>query len=72
MKYKFWIKRLLKTLSPQKYTYKGNHYIVEHVAEMKDPDSREWIPCVIYVQVENKERYVREAEEFCKLFKPVK
>ena len=55
----------------QKFTYKGKHYFIEEFAEMKDSTSREWLPCVIYVQIENGEKYIREEEEFWKLFRPV-
>lgn len=54
------------------YSYKGKEYFIESVGEMKNPCTREWESCVIYIQYETGLRFVREAKEFYKLFKKVK
>lgn len=53
------------------YEYKGNKYLVTDVAEMKNPQTREWQMCIIYTS-SNGRVFVREKEEFLRLFKEVK
>lgn len=51
------------------FQYKDKTYKIDKFAEMKHPTTREWVDCVVYTQKENGETYVREREEFYKLFK---
>ncbi len=52
------------------YTYKEKEYmILKSGITMKDPHTRKWLPCVVYEQVESGMVFVREEEEFFKLFK---
>ena len=51
------------------YTYKGKHYQVLSFGEMKNPHTRLWEDCVIYIQLENRKTYVRNKEEFFEKFK---
>lgn len=53
------------------YKYKGKKYLIENEAEMKNPETREWQSCTIYIQLETGLRFVRKTEEFRKLFKEV-
>jgi hypothetical protein len=54
-----------------KYTYKGNEYIIENISAFKHPDSREWVDCVIYISLTDWKRWVREKTEFYRLFTKV-
>lgn len=51
------------------YKYKGKHYQVLSFGEMKNPHTRLWEDCVIYIQLENRKTYVRNREEFFEKFK---
>lgn len=53
-----------------RYEYKGNKYLVKDVAEMKNPQTKEWQMCIIY-ESDNGRVFVREKEEFLRLFKEV-
>ena len=53
------------------YTYKGKHYQVLSFGEMKNPQTRVWEECVVYIQLENRNTYVRNKEEFFEKFKEV-
>lgn len=50
------------------WTYKGNTYRIEQVALMKDPNTRQWISCIIYRRRFRKacddSSYVRESNDF--------
>ena len=50
------------------YKYKGKHYQVLSFGEMKNPYTRNWEDCVIYIQLENRKTYVRNKEEFFNKF----
>jgi hypothetical protein len=52
-----------------KYTYKSKDYYIVEEAEMKNPQTREWEECIIYISLESGRRYVRNKVEFYKLFK---
>lgn len=56
--------------SNRKYEYKGNIYALVDVAEMKNPQTREWQICYIYLSKDGR-MFVREKEEFLRLFKEV-
>ena len=51
------------------YTYKGKHYQFLIYGEMKNPYTRNWEECVVYIQLENRNTYVRNREEFFEKFK---
>ena len=51
------------------YEFKNRHYQVLSYGEMKNPHTRLWEDCVIYVQLENRKTYVRNREEFFEKFK---
>ena len=51
------------------YTYKGKHYQILSFGEMKNPQTRDWEKCVVYIQLENRNTYVRNKEEFFNKFK---
>ena len=51
------------------YAYKGKHYQIINYGEMKNPQTRVWEECVIYIQLENRNTYVRNREEFFNKFK---
>lgn len=51
------------------YTYKGKHYQILSYGEMKNPHTRDWEKCVVYIQLENRNTYVRNREEFFNKFK---
>lgn len=51
------------------YTYKGKYYQIISYGEMKNPHTRNWEKCVIYIQLENRNTYVRNKEEFFNKFK---
>ena len=53
------------------YTYKGKHYQILSFGEMKNPQTRVWEECVIYIQLENRNTYVRDKEEFFEKFKEI-
>ena len=53
------------------YKYKGKHYQVLSFGEMKNPHTRLWEDCIIYIQLENRKTYVRNKEEFFEYFKEV-
>ena len=55
-----------------KYTYKNKEYYLESVGELKDPTTRNWIPCTTYIQIETGLRFTRETTEFRNLFELVK
>jgi hypothetical protein len=62
----FWQKTM-----KQKFIYKNKKYYLESVAEMKNPTTRDWISCTIYIQEDTGLRFVRETKEFRELFKEV-
>ena len=51
------------------YKFKDRSYQVLGYGEMKNPHTRLWEDCVIYVQLENRKTYVRNREEFFEKFK---
>jgi len=51
------------------YQYKSKRYYIIEEAEMKNPQTREWEECIVYLSLENGKKYVRNKEEFYKLFK---
>lgn len=51
------------------YTYKGKQYQVLIYGEMKNPYTRNWEECIVYIQLENRKTYVRNKEEFFEKFK---
>ena len=51
------------------YKFKDRSYQVVSYGEMKNPHTRLWEDCVIYVQLENRKTYVRNKEEFFEKFK---
>jgi|688.fasta_scaffold2766162_2 hypothetical protein len=53
------------------YEYKTKRYYKSGEAEMKNPHTRKWEKCVIYVSVENDIVYIRNKEEFDLKFKLV-
>jgi hypothetical protein len=83
MREEIWDKELLEELKnfsvsypltekKKVYEYKGNQYTLKGIAEMKNPETRKWQRCHIYKSVDSGIEYVRESEEFLKLFKEVK
>lgn len=54
----------------QKYTYKENTYTFNNYCHFKHPETREWITAVNYSD-KGGNQYIRESEEFFKLFKEV-
>ena len=58
-------------MKTQVYKYKDKEYFIENVGEMKNPHTREWQSCTIYIQLETGLRFVRETKEFRELFKEV-
>lgn len=53
------------------WEYKGKKYYIEGIAEFKCLTTRKWLPCYIYVAVENGKRYCREKEDFNEKFKAI-
>lgn len=57
------------------YTYKNNNYLIIDSLKMKHPVTREWIDAILYTSSvdhdEPTEMFVREKEEFFKLFKRI-
>lgn len=55
------------------YKYKDKHYIIrkQYYKALKHPTTREWVDFVEYKQIENKQTYYREAEEFFDLFEEI-
>lgn len=53
------------------WKYKGKEYYIESMATLKDPTTRKWVGCFIYISVETGHRYVREQGDFNKKFKAV-
>ena len=51
------------------YGFKNRHYQVLSFGEMKNPHTRLWEDCVIYIQLENRKTYVRNKGEFFEKFK---
>ena len=51
------------------YRFKDRSYQVVSYGEMKNPYTRLWEDCVIYIQLENRKTYVRNKEEFFEKFK---
>lgn len=53
------------------FEYKGNKYVVCEQVKMKNPETREWLPSVMYrrLDIENGDKYVREDTEFQLRFK---
>ena len=54
------------------YVFKetGNLYeVLDDNAEMKNPETREWIKCVIYKSLDSGKTYVREETDFREKFK---
>ena len=50
------------------YKFKDRSYLVISYGEMKNPHTRLWEDCVIYIQLENRKTYVRNKEEFFNKF----
>jgi hypothetical protein len=54
------------------YTYKGKNYEIFNEGKMKNPQTREWVDCIIYMPRERDTTlYVREKSEFLNRFKEV-
>ena len=51
------------------YKFKDRSYQVVGYWEMKNPHTRLWEDCVVYIQLENRNTYVRNREEFFEKFK---
>lgn len=51
------------------YVYKGNKYLKLGNTSFKHPETRKWITSVLYSDIDGTGIYVRELEEFNKLFK---
>ena len=51
------------------YKFKDRSYQVLGYGEMKNPRTRLWEDCIIYIQLENRKTYVRNKEEFFEKFK---
>ena len=51
------------------YEFKNRSYQFLSFGEMKNPHTRLWEDCVIYIQLENRKTYVRNKEEFFEKFK---
>ena len=51
------------------YGFKNRRYQFLSFGEMKNPHTRLWEDCVIYIQLENRKTYVRNKEEFFEKFK---
>lgn len=59
-----------KEIKQKIYTYKGERYIILGEVQMKDIIIRSWYKAIHYKQMGNLElTFVREEEEFFKLFK---
>lgn len=58
-------------MNKEKYHYKGNDYYIQEYSAFKHPETRKWIDCVVYYSAKDGRRWVREKEEFFKLFKLV-
>ena len=65
-KYKKWYKIIYP-----RYTYKDKLYYIESTCELKNPQTRNWEKAVVYISLENSNRYVRSEEEFNERFKLV-
>ena len=50
------------------YVYKGNKYLKLGKTKFKHPETRKWIDAILYSDVDGTGIYVRELEEFNKLF----
>lgn len=53
----------------KRYKYKGKEYLVIDEVPFKHPETREWIPGFLYMQLNTGLKFVRDKEEFLKLFK---
>lgn len=53
------------------YEYKEYTYYIESSAKMKNPITREWEDCIIYIQLETGNRYVRLTKDFLEKFKMI-
>jgi hypothetical protein len=52
-----------------KFKKSGNLYkVLEDKAEMKDPETRKWVECIIYKSEDTGKIYVREKSDFRKKF----
>lgn len=51
------------------YEYKGEKYIPFIEVPFKHPETREWVTGILYKQLSSGLPFVREKEEFFKLFK---
>ena len=58
-------------MSREIYEYKGNRYCVENATAFKHPETREWIDALIYYSLKDGRRWVREINEFKRLFTKV-
>lgn len=58
-------------MTREKYTYKGDIYFIQDETAFKHPESRKWIEAFIYYSASTGKRWVREKEEFLKLFNKV-
>lgn len=54
------------------FTYKDKMYkVLNDDTLFKHPETREWVGAIYYEQIESGKKFVREKEEFYKLFKRV-
>jgi hypothetical protein len=51
-----------------RYTYKGFTYKIIEFTSLKHPETRDWIPAVIYEKEDKKRIYVRTEADFLERF----
>ena len=56
-----------KSVGESGYSHDGRYRIVNE-ARMKNPETREWMDCIIYSNVDNESLYVREKDDFFEKF----
>jgi hypothetical protein len=59
-----------KETKNRKLSYKENTYTHQGECEFKNPETRNWVKAIRYTSEDGKE-YIREIEEFNKLFKEI-
>lgn len=66
---------MILSILPEKkvYQYKDKHYTIrkQYYKALKHPTTREWVDFIEYRQIENKQTYYRETEEFFDLFEEI-
>jgi hypothetical protein len=56
-----------KSVGESGYSHDGR-YRIANEARMKNPETREWMDCIIYSNVDNGSLYVREKDDFFEKF----